>query len=126
MMKKNTRGFSIIEILIAITILSISLLGIISGVSAGVVAISGNRNFTRAMIISRNKLNDFMIDRLRGLDINDEIVEEYPEFTWSREIKRFEHELLGPLDANTVKISVKWEERGIKREYTLSYIYPVK
>ena len=125
MIKKNRNGFSIIEILIAITVLSIALLGIISGVSAGVVAISGNKNMTKAMIIAKSQLNEFISERMRGLDINDEAVDDYPEFTSSREIKRFEHELLGPLDANIVKITIKWEERGRKKEYNLSYIYPL-
>ncbi len=122
---KNKKGFSIIEILIAISVLSIALLGIISGVSAGVVAISGNKNMTKAMIIAKSRLNEFISERMRGLDINDEAVEEYPEFTCSREIKRFEHELLGPLDADIVRITVKWEERGRKKEYSISYIYPL-
>ena len=122
--KKN--GFSIIEILVAVTILSISLLSIISGVYAGIIAITGNKNFTKAMIISKSLLNEFQINRFRGLDINDEEVEGYPDFYYSREVKRFEHELFGPLDAKRVEIIVRWEERGRDREYILSYIYPVR
>lgn len=117
-------GFALVEILIAITILSISLISIISGISAGIIAISGNKNLTKAMIISKNKLNEFEMNNRKGTDINDEIVEEYPEFTYSREIKRFEHELLGPLDANRIEIEVKWQEKGTEKKYSLSYIYP--
>lgn len=123
---KTKKGFSIIEVLIAITILSIALLSIISGVSAGVVAITGNQNLTKAMIIARSQLNDFIINRMRGLDVNDEPLEDYPEFTLNRETTRFEHEILGPLDANRVQITIKWEERGKQREYVLSYIYPLR
>ncbi|MCU0822752.1 MAG: type II secretion system GspH family protein [Spirochaetes bacterium] len=125
MIRKNRKGFSIIEILIAISVLSIALLGIISGVSAGVVAIAGNKNISKAMIIAKSQLNDFISDNMRGLDLSDEAIEEYPGFTYSREIKRFEHELLGPLDADIVKITIKWEERGRKKEYVISYIYPL-
>ena len=53
-------------------------------------------------------------------------MEEYPGFSYSREVKRFEHEFLGPLNAKRVQIIVSWEERGKEREYSLSYIYPVR
>ncbi len=117
-------GFALIEILIAITILSISLISIISGVSAGIIAISGNKNLTKAMIIAKNKLNEFEMNNQKGTDISNEVVEDYPDFTYSREIKRFEHELLGPLDAKRIEIEVKWQEKGMDKTYSLTYIYP--
>lgn len=126
MIIQKAKGFAIIEILIAVTILSIALVSIISGVSAGIVAISGNKNLTRAMIIAKSKLNEFKMDKMRGLDIKDETVEEYPNFYYSREVKRFEHEIFGPLDAKRVEIIISWEERGRDREYSLTYIYPVR
>lgn len=121
---KNCRGFAIIEILIAITILSIVMLGIISGVSAGIVAISGNKNSTKAMIIAKNKLNEFLLVRKRGTDIQEEAVKEYPGYNFSRKITRYEHPMFGPLDAKRVEIIVFWEERGMKKNYSISYIYP--
>ena len=126
MIYERKQGFSIIELLIAVTILSIALLGIISGVTTSIMAISGNENKTKAMIISKNLLNEFLLDKMRGLDINDEPVEDYPGFTYNRTIERFEHEILGPLNANRVEFMVNWEERGRKKHYKLSYIYPMK
>ena len=123
---RNKNGFAIIEILIAITILSIVIIGIISGVSAGVIAISGNRNLTRAMIIAKNQLNEFQLNKMRGTDIDKEPIEEYPNFSYSREIKRFEHDLLGPIDAKKVTITVFWEQKYNEKRYTISYIYPWK
>jgi type II secretion system protein I len=119
-------GFALIEILIAITILSISLIGIISGVSSGVMAISANRNITKAMIIAKNKINEFDLDDLKGSDIKDEKVKEYPGFSFSRETKKFENELLGAMDAKKVEITVTWDEKGKPHNYSLSYIYPSK
>lgn len=119
-------GFALIEILIAITILSISLISIISGVSGGIMAISENKNLTRAMIIAKNKLSEFEMSNMRGPDIRDDPVKEYPGFTYNREVKRFEHELFGPLDAKRIEITVKWKEKGRDKSYALSYIYPSK
>lgn len=119
-------AFAIIEILIAITIISIVLTTIISGISAGIVAISGNRNLTIAMIVARSKLNEFQMMRMRGPDIYDEPVKEYPGFSYSRRIKRFEHEIFGPIAAKRVEIVVSWKDRSKKKSYTISYIYPVR
>jgi len=119
-------GFALIEILIAITILSILLLGIFSGLSAGIFAISGNKNLTIAMIIARSKLNEFILEKMRGSDVQKEPVDEYPNFYYSKEVKRFEHEIFGPLDANRVEITVLWKDRGRDKKYNLFYIYPVR
>ncbi len=119
-------GFALIEILIAITILSISLIGLTSAVSGGIAAILNNKNLTTAMIIAKSKLNEFEMSNMRGLDINNEQVKEYPGFTYSRAVKRFEHMLFGPLDANRVELTVKWQEKERDKEYTISYIYPSK
>jgi type II secretory pathway pseudopilin PulG len=117
-------AFAIIEILIAITIISIVLTTIISGISAGIVAISGNRNLTIAMIIAKSKLNEFQIMRMRGPDIYDEAVKEYPGFYYSRRIKKFEHVIFGPIAAKRVEIVVNWKDRDKTKSYTISYIYP--
>jgi type II secretion system protein I len=121
---RSIYGFALIEILIAITILSITLIGITSAVSGGIAAISENKNLTTAMIIAKSKLNEFEMNNMRGLDINNEQVKEYTGFTYSRTVKRFEHMLFGPLDANRVEITVKWQERERDKFYTISYIYP--
>jgi type II secretory pathway pseudopilin PulG len=124
-MKKSVKtGFAIIEILIAISILSIILIAIITGVSSGIVAISGNQNLTRAMIIANSKLNEFQMMKLRGTDIDQEPIQEYPGFFYSRKVERFEHELFGPIDAKRVVISIIWKERDKDRNYTISLIYP--
>jgi len=119
-------GFAIIEVLIAITILSLVMLGIISGVSKGIMSIAQNRNFTRAMFIAKNKLAEFQVMRMRAPDIQNESVKEYEGFTCSRAVTRYEHEFFGPLSAKKLEITVKWEERGSTKSYSISYIYPEK
>jgi len=126
-MKETFRGgYAIIEILVAINILSIAMLAVISGVSGGIIAISENRNRTRALIIAESKLNEFVLYRRRASDVRDEPVKEYPGFSYDRVIKRYEHALFGPVDAKKVDIIVKWKERGRPRSYTLSSVYSEK
>lgn len=123
---KKNRGYALIEVLIAITIISIVLMTVMSGVSTGIMAITGNKNQITAMIIAKNMLNEYQLKRMRGTDISDEQVKEYPGFTYSRETVRFEHELLGPIDAKKVDIVIKWSQANRKKSYSLSYIFPSK
>ncbi|MCU0845532.1 MAG: type II secretion system GspH family protein [Spirochaetes bacterium] len=117
-------GFALVEILLAIAILSIAMLGIISGVSSGIAAIGGNRNMTRAMLIAKSRLSLYHVYRMREPDVQEEPVKEYPGFAYSRKTTKFEHELFGPVSARRVEITVHWLERGRRKNYTLSYVYP--
>ncbi len=120
---KMSKGFALVEILIAITILSMLLLSIYTSVSASIGVISGTKNYTRAMIIAKSQINEFIVLRMRGSDISREPVDEYRGFSFSRETKRYENELLGPIPAKKTDITVFWEENGKEKKYKLSYIY---
>ena len=78
-MKRNS-GFVLVEILIALAILSIVLLSVISGVTSSVYVISGMKNYTNAMLIARSRMNDFLLKNMRGTDIKDEPVKGYNGF----------------------------------------------
>ncbi|MBP7735815.1 MAG: hypothetical protein KA369_07575 [Spirochaetes bacterium] len=112
-----------VEILIALAILSTILISVISGVTSSVYVISGMKNYTSAMLIAKSKMNDYILKNMRGTDIKGQKVKEYPGFSYSRVTKRFEHPLLGPLPANKTDIIVTWRERGRKKDYKISYIY---
>lgn len=123
-MKRNN-GFVLVEILIALAILSIVLLSVISGVTSSVYVISGMKNYTCAMLIARTRMNDFLLKNMRGTDIKDEPVKGYEGFKYTRVTKRFEHPMidLGPFSANKTDVIITWNERGAGREYKISYIY---
>ncbi|MFC1670790.1 prepilin-type N-terminal cleavage/methylation domain-containing protein [Spirochaetota bacterium] len=125
-MNTNKSGFALIEILIALTILSIALLSVFSGVSASINVISGSKNLTRAMLIANTKLNEFEIDNMRGLDVSNEPVDEYPGFYFSRVTEPYEHSYLEAVNikAKLTKIIVTWKDRNRDRQYSVSYIYP--
>jgi type II secretion system protein I len=117
------KGFVLVEILIALAILSTVLISVISGVSSSVYVISGMKNYTMAMLVARTRMNEFILKNFRGTDLKHEEIKDYPGFYMSRVTKRFEHPLLGPLPANVTSIIVTWKERGKRRSYKISYIY---
>jgi type II secretion system protein I len=122
---RPSKGFVLVEILIALSILSIVLLSVISGVTSSISVIAGMKNYTCAMLIARSRMNDFLLRNMRGTDLRDEPVKGFEGFQVSRVTKRFEHPMidLGPLSANKTDIIVTWKERGSEREYKISYIY---
>jgi len=121
---KIKKGFALIEMLIAVAILSIVLLSVFSGVSTGINVMSGNRNLTRAMVIAKSRMNEFILDKMRGPDINTKSIEEYPGFYYSRETRRFEHALLPPLlSMQKTDLTVSWKEKNRTKKYSIFYVY---
>jgi prepilin-type N-terminal cleavage/methylation domain-containing protein len=125
---KAHQGFALIEVLIAVAIASIIVLSVYSGVSAGTLSISQNANLTRAIIIAKSKMNDFKLSGMRGTDLANEEVREYPEFTFSRTTVRYENPVIsstfGALSAKKTTIIVEWNDSGRKRSFSLYTVYP--
>ncbi len=120
------RGFALIEILIALSILSIILLSVFSSVSSGIYVMNGNRNATRAVIIAKSKLNEFILKEMRGADVQNEQVRGESGFVYSRKTEPFRHPLLGALPAFQTQVTVSWIERGRKKHYSVFYVYQGK
>jgi len=123
---RKHNGFALIEVLIAVTILSVVLLSVYSGISSGINIIGNSKNYTRAMIIAKSLMNEFRSDGMKGVDMKDEPVTNYPDFKYNRISERYENPMLGPLQVNKTAIKVKWKYKGIENNYELTMIYQVK
>jgi type II secretion system protein I len=117
------QGFALIEVLVAVTIVSIVVVSIYRGVSAGSIAIGQNSNLTKAILIAQSRMNEYRIAGLRGTDLSHEEVKEFQGFTFSRTTERFEHPMLGPLPAKKTVITVFWSEQNWERKYSLFTVY---
>ena len=118
----NNKGFALLEVLIAMMILSVILLNVLSAVSTGIKAISLVKSNTIAVLIAKNELNDFILSSMRGTDLKDETIEEYPGFKFSRETTKLDLGL-GPFELKKTLISVNWTERGKERTYDLTFLH---
>jgi len=119
-------GFVLIEVLIAVTILSVVLLSVYSGISSGINIISNSRNYTNAMMAGRSLMNEFRSNTMRGADMKDVPVEGYPDLRYDRTSERYDNPLFGPLPVKKTEIKVKWKYKGIENHYTLQYIYQAR
>jgi prepilin-type N-terminal cleavage/methylation domain-containing protein len=120
------KGFVLIEVLIAVTILAVVLLSVYSGISSGINIIGNSKNYTRAMIIAKSLMNEFRSERMKGVDMKDEPVKNLPDFSYDRVTERYENPMLGPLPVNKTAIRVKWRYKGIENSYELTMVYQVK
>lgn len=123
---ETVNGFVLIEVLIAVTILSVVLLSVFSGISSGINIIGNSRNYTIAMMTGRSLLNEFRSNNMRGTDLKDSPVEGYPDFRYDRISERYENPLFGPLPVMKTEIVVKWKYKGIENNYNLQYIYQAR
>lgn len=120
------RGFVLIEVLIAVTILSVVLLSVYSGISSGINIISNSRNYTTAMMAGRSLMNEFRSNNMRGADMKDVPVDGYADFKYDRTSERYDNPLFGPLPVKKTEIVVKWKYKGIENRYSLQYIYQAR
>ena len=123
---KRKKGFALVEVLIALSILSIVLMSVFTGITTTIHVMSGIKNHTKAMLIAKTRMNEFILDRMRGTDIAQKPVEEYEGFYETRTTERYEHMMLGPVSAKKTTITVSWKDNNLDRKYSLFYIYPVK
>ncbi len=124
--KKKNYGFVLIEVLIAVTILSVILLSVYSGISSGMNIIGNSRNYTRAMIIAKSLMNEFRSEHMKGVDMKNAPVKNYPDFNYDRISERYDNPMLGPLIVNKTSIIIKWKYKGVENNYKLNMVYQVK
>lgn len=122
---RRRNGFALLEILIALVVLSTILLRVYSSVATGIGALSRVKNNTIAMLIARGELNDFLLRNMRSSDMKDEPVSEFPNFYLSRETTRLDLGL-GPFEVQLTRIVVRWKDRGREQQYRLNFFHEAK
>ena len=120
--KKRRNGFALIEVLIALAVLSIIILGVYTGLIKSIKMVTEAEDLTNAMTIVRSKLTEFRINRYREPDMSLEEVEGYGNYLYSRTTTNYESELLGPLPAKRTEIKV-FRRKHNKEIYSGAIIY---
>ena len=120
---KKKHGFALIEVLIALAILSTITLSVYSAISSSKNRIKSAKNYSTAMIIAKTKLNELKMTRMRTPDFSEEPVAGHDSFLCSKTTSKFDHPLLGTLDTMRTEIIVQWKENGKEQKYEVSFIY---
>ena len=124
----NRRGFALIEVLVALTVLSIVIIPVLSSVSAAVNSIHTSKAYTKAIIIAKQYMNEFISSGMRSeIGPKDEAVKEYEGYKVDMNVEKFEHPLIpNVISAKKAVIDVKWVQGKRKNKFQLIYIYALQ
>ena len=119
----NNEGFSLLETLVAVMILGISLVVILQLFSGALRAGSLSGNYTRALFIAQNKMEETLVKPLIEEGETEGNVEEIFSYivtvTW---IEPEESEKKAAFDLFDISVRVAWQEGGSVKEIELNTI----
>ena len=122
---RRIRGYSLIEVLVAMMILAMSLTVLFQIFSGGLRNVDVAAQYSRAVIIAETKLAEAGIST--ELAPGESLGVEHGRFHWRRTVEDYEPfdnidiDLI-PVAAYQVTIAIEWEHRGRMREISLSTI----
>ena len=107
-------GFTLIEVMVAMAIVAICLVAVMQLFSAGLKISRLSRDFTRAIVHAKYKMEELSIKPQPGSGVFED------GFKWESEVQPYEYlkEELETLDVNLIKIKVKilWSSKSNKQE----------
>ena len=115
-------GFTLIETLVAMSILSISLVVILQLFSSGLKSSKLSDNYTRAIFHAREKMEEILLDN----NFTDRAIEgEFSDgFEWKVQTFRLEpaqeEEAKLPVDIFSIKVNVNWHEGSKEKHFEIS------
>jgi len=121
-------GFTLIETLVAMSILSISLVIILQLFSGGLKSSRLSDNYTRAIFYAREKMEEILLDdnftdRAMEGEFND-------DFEWKVQTLRLEPAQEGearlPVDIFSIKVNVNWHEGSKEKHFEISTLKTVE
>ena len=123
--RRQQRGFSLIEILVAFMILAISLTVIFRIFSGGLRNVALSEDYARAVLVAESQLATIGISE--PLEAGTTTGEWGERFRWQRMIEQYraweqDRELTVPVHAYRVTVNVDWDHAGSTRNVTLSSV----
>jgi len=128
MSRDPDRGFTLIETLVAISLLAISLVIILQLFSGGLKSSRLSDEYTRGIFHAREKMDEILLagDLTEGI-INGEFAD---GFKWKAEALRFNideaRDVKLPFRAFNIKVDVTWDAGGQEKRFTISAMKLVK
>jgi general secretion pathway protein I len=128
MSRDSNRGFTLIETLVAISLLAISLVIILQLFSGGLKSSRLSDEYTRGIFHAREKMDEILLagELTEGI-INGEFGD---GFKWKAEALRFSIEessdIKLPFQAFNIKVDVTWDAGGQEKRFTISAMKLVK
>jgi prepilin-type N-terminal cleavage/methylation domain-containing protein len=131
---KSTRGVTLLEMIVAATILAIAVVGLMAGLSGTTRNAARLQDYDRAVQLGRTRMNDLMLDR--RLPRNTYVSGAFDpaetgglEAGWKARLTPFElppHPTAGAIGLDRVELQVWWKNGASVRTFTLDAYRPHK
>ena len=122
------KGFTLIEILVAMAILGICLVTIMQLFSGGLKSSNVSDEYTRAIFHAREKMEEMLLAK----ELTEEaLAGDFGDgFEWNAEISRVqlseEEDAKIPVNTYTVKVQVQWSEGRHRKNFEISTLRTMK
>jgi general secretion pathway protein I len=132
---KSTRGFTLLEVLVATVIMGIAVAGLIAGLSQSVRNVSRLRDYDRAAMLARTKMSDLLVDA--NLPFEGTVQGEFDrsqsggtESGWRALLRPFEgppHATPGTVILQEIALEIWWQPaRGTRRTIQFASYRPAR
>ena len=124
-MKRN-RGFTLLEVMVATTIMAIAVVGLLSSISASLRNAARLTDYDRSALLARRKMDELLLDRrlprFAAVEGNWDPAATGVEGGWRARITPFDVPPgvgAGAAVLDRVELEVWWKKGGLRRSFTL-------
>jgi general secretion pathway protein I len=129
---KSRRGFTLLEMIVATTIMGIAVVGLLSGISGATRNAARLRDYDRASQLARLRMNELMLDRTipRNIAISgpfDPALTGGIEAGWQARLENFEmapRPYAGQLALDRIELQVWWMSGPARRTLSVDGFRP--
>lgn len=114
--RRGSRGFTLLEVIIAVAIIGSSLAILLGAVNKNLLMASQSKNITIASFLAQKKLGEIELIGLPDIGNQQGVFEEAPDFSWYLSVQPYNIEQLGA-DIRIVILTITWDEGN--KEFTV-------
>lgn len=114
--RRENRGFTLLEVIIAVAIIGSSLAILLGAVNKNLLMASQSKNITIASFLAQKKLGEIELIGLPDIGNQQGVFEEAPDFSWYLSVQPYNIEQLGA-DIRIVILTITWDEGN--KEFTV-------
>ena len=114
--RRESRGFTLLEVIIAVAIIGSSLAILLGAVNKNLLMASQSKNITIASFLAQKKLGEIELIGLPDIGNQQGVFEEAPDFSWYLSVQPYNIEQLGA-DIRIVILTITWDEGN--KEFTV-------
>jgi len=114
--RRGSRGFTLLEVIIAVAIIGSSLAILLGAVNKNLMMASQSKNITIASFLAQKRLGEIELIGLPDIGNQQGVFEEAPDFSWYLSVQPYNIEQLGA-DIRIVILTITWDEGN--KEFTV-------